>query len=43
MNTKEEIVTKLFEYLDLAIITGFFTKAEVKEIYDLEKEYYIQA
>lgn len=43
MNTKEEIVTKLFEYLDLAIMAGFFTKAEVKEIYDLEKEYYIQA
>ena len=42
MKTKEEIVAKLCDYLDLAIMNGFFTKVEIEEIYALEREYDIQ-
>lgn len=42
METKEEIIEKLFHYLDLAIMDGFFTEEEVEEIYDLELKYDIQ-
>lgn len=43
METKEEIIAKLFDYLDSAIMSGFFTETEIKEIYRLEQEYSIQA
>lgn len=42
METKDEIFTKLLNYLDAAIYAGFFTEDEIEEINKLEREYYIQ-
>ena len=38
--TKNEIFCKILQYLDFAIMVGFFTEEEEKEINQLEKEYY---
>ena len=42
MYTKDEIFDKILNYLDSAIMSGFFTEEEIKEINQLEKAYYIQ-
>lgn len=43
MRTKNEIFDLLMSYLDVGIAMGFYTKEEVKEIENLEKEYWIQS
>ena len=43
MRTKNEIFDLLMGYLDVGIAMGFYTKEEVKEIENLEKEYWIQS
>ena len=43
MRTKNEIFDLLMGYLDMGIAMGFYTKEEVKEIENLEKEYWIQS
>ena len=42
MRTKNEIFDLLMGYLDMGISMGFYTKEEVKEIENLEREYWIQ-
>ena len=42
MRTKNEIFDLLMGYLDMGIAMGFYTKEEVKEIENLEREYWIQ-
>ena len=43
MRTKNEIFDLIMGYLDMGIAMGFYTKEEVKEIENLEKEYQIQS
>ena len=43
MRTKNEIFDLLMGYLDMGIAMGFYTKGEVKEIENLEKEYWVQS
>ena len=43
MRTKNEIFDLLMGYLDMGIAMGFYNKEEVKEIENLEKEYWIQS
>ena len=43
MRTKNEIFDLLMGYLDMAITMGFYTKEEIKEIENLEKEYWVQS
>ena len=43
MRTKNEIFDLLMSYLDMGIAMGFYTKEEIKEIENLEKEYWVQS
>ena len=43
MRTKNEIFDLIMGYLDMGIAMGFYTKEEIKEIENLEKEYWIQS
>ena len=43
MRTKNEIFDLIMGYLDMAITMGFYTKEEIKEIENLEKEYWVQS
>ena len=43
MRTKNEIFDLLMGYLDMGIAMGFYAKEEIKEIENLEKEYWIQS
>lgn len=43
MRTKNEIFDLIMEYLDMGIAMGFYTKEEIKEINNLEKEYWVQS
>ena len=43
MRTKNEIFDLIMGYLDMGIVMGFYTKEEIKEIENLEKEYWIQS
>lgn len=41
MRTKNEVFDRLMQILDFVIAVGFFDDDEVKEIEELEREYYI--
>ena len=42
MRTKNEIFDLLMGYLDMGIAIGLYTKEEIQEIKNLEREYWIQ-